>query len=69
MPPSKGHIKFRLDQKLEKPDYKNIKDALVMYLADKDPKVQTTIFDKFLPDLVLPYLNDNFRDWEGVKPK
>ena len=40
-----------------------------MYLADKDARVQNTIFDKWLPDKVLIYLNDNVKDWRDVTPK
>ena len=64
----KVSIKERLDTKLRASELLVVKQALIVYLAAHDPKVENTQFSNSLMDILLPFLKDLSQAWESIEP-
>ena len=60
-------VKNHLNKKLCPKDFASIRDGLIQYLAEKDPKVTKTNFDNPLMQAVLPYVKEYNPGWATLK--
>ena len=49
-------------------DFMHIKQALLNYLAEKNPRCQNTFFNNETMDLILPYLKQLTPLWDDLTP-
>ena len=62
-------IKDRLDTKLNDREKFIVKEALIWYLKDKDPKVERITKDNLLIEDLLPYLQKLHPTWYEMEPR